>query len=333
MLTRRSVLAAGVALPFAAGAAAPYGAVRRLSPKLDTLIAPSAELEQIAGGIQWAEGPVWVPHGGYLLFSDPPKNTMYRWSGPRGTDVFLEPSGLAGDTTGLREPGSNGLTIDATGALVMADSGNRALARVDLATKKKTILVGEYEGKRFNSPNDLTIARSGAIYFTDPPYGLDGLEKSPLKELPFSGVYRWTPDGKVALIDDSFLYPNGVGLSPDETTLYVSNTDGKEPIIRAYKLGTDGLPTGHSTFFDTTPLLGPNVKGMPDGMKIDVAGNLFAAGPGGILVLSPEAELLGVIGVNGRTTPNCAFGEDGMTLFIAATDTVGKMRLKTRGKV
>ncbi len=339
MLTRRAILGTGVALSAAACSGistrpvAPFGSVRRLSPELDALIAPDAMVEQIAGGLQWAEGPVWSRSGDYLLFSDPPKNTMYRWSSARGAKIFLKPSGYAGPDNGqLREPGSNGLAFDAKGALLICDSGNRALVRLDLATRRREVLADRFEGRRFNSPNDLCVARSGAIYFTDPPYGLTGIEKSPVKELPFSGVYRYGADGNVILLDKSFLYPNGVVLSPDERTLYVSNTDSKQPIIRAYHLDADGLPTGISTFFDTTPLIAPGVRGMPDGMKVDAAGNLFAAGPGGILVLTPQAKLLGVISATDRTIPNCAFGEDGVTLFLAATDTVARIRLKTRGK-
>jgi gluconolactonase len=330
--TRRSFLATAVALSAAAYGDPPFGSVQRLSPRLDALVAPDAEVERLGGGLQWAEGPVWVKDGGYLLFSDPPKNTMYRWSQAEGVVPFLHPSGYAGaDTASLREAGSNGLAIDASGALVMCDSGSRALARMDLRTKQKVFLAERFEGKRFNSPNDLCIARSGAIYFTDPPYGLAGLENSSVKELPFSGVYRWTPDGKVALIDKSFLYPNGVALSPDESILYVSNSDAKQPIIRAYTLGVDGLPTGSSTFFDAIPLIKPGVPGMPDGIKVDVAGNLFAAGPGGILVLSKDGELLGVINAGKRAMPNCAFGEDGRSLFLAATDCLARIRLKTSG--
>ncbi|MDE2162992.1 MAG: SMP-30/gluconolactonase/LRE family protein [Alphaproteobacteria bacterium] len=334
--TRRAFLATGVALTAAAYADAapePFGTVQRLSPKLDELIAPDAKLERLGGGVKWAEGPVWVKDGGYLLFSDPPKNTMYRWSQMDGISVFLHPSGYAGDDLKpFREPGSNGLAIDARGALIAADSGNRGLTHIDLKTKRKHVFVDRYEGKRFNSPNDLCIARSGAIYFTDPPYGLAGLEKSPAKELPFSGVYRWTPDGKVALIDQTFLYPNGVALSPDETTLYISNTDVKQPIIRAYQLGADGMPTSFSTLFDTTPLIKPGVPGMPDGMKVDAAGNLFAAGPGGIMVLTKEGELLGIISAGKRAMPNCAFGEDGHSLFLAATDSIARIRVKTHGQ-
>lgn len=333
--TRRSVLAAGAALlvtPSASfGATSGFGVVRRLDKALDTLISRDAKVEQIGAGITWAEGPVWVRSGGYLLFSDVPANTMYRWLPRRGVQPFLHPSGFAGtDTSALREPGSNGLAIDRTGALVICDSGDRALMRLDLKTKHKGVLVGRFEGKRFNSPNDVCIARTGAMYFTDPPYGLVGLADSPVKELPFSGVYRRAPDGALVLIDKSLAFPNGVGLSPDEKTLYVSNSDPKMAIIRAYRLGADGLPESSQTFFDAASLISPDAPGLPDGMKVDVAGNLFAAGPGGIMVLSPEGKLLGVISAGVRPIANCAFGEDGMTLFLASKDALGRLRLKTR---
>ncbi len=333
--TRRAILAAGAALPFAGRAlAAPvYARLRRLDPALDALIAPDVEIEQIASGFQWTEGPVWVKDGDYLLFSNlsPDANTIYRWSRAEGTSAFITPAGYAGPPTpALREPGSNGLAIDPTGALIVCDSGDRSITRYNLATKQRTTLVDRFEGKRFNSPNDLAIAKSGAIYFTDPPYGLEGLEKSPIKELSFSGVYRLSPEGKLALLDKEFLYPNGIAFSPDEKTLFVCNTDQKLAIIRAYTLGADGMPTRFTTFFDFRSLFAPGVIGVPDGMKIDQAGNIFAAGPGGHLVISPSGKLLGVIEIPGRYATNSAFGEDGSTLFIAATDTVCRMRLKTK---
>lgn len=334
MITRRTILAAGAAAPIAAWAApAPgsYGMIRRLNPALDALIAVDAPVEQVGWGYQWAEGPVWVKDGGYLLFSDPQTNTMYRWAPGGAAEVFMKPSGYAGDPDPtLREAGSNGLAADATGALVMCDSGSRALARVDLKTKKKTVVVDRFNGKRFNSPNDLCIAKSGAIYFTDPPFGLTDGITSAVKEQSFSGVYRLAPDGTVAVIDTELNYPNGVALSPDEGTLYVTNSDKTRPILKSYTLGPNGLPQSSDVVFDMRPLLIPGAKGLPDGLKVDADGNLFCAGPGGILVLSKEGKLLGIISVTSRATPNCAFGEDGSTLFIAATDIVARVRLKTR---
>lgn len=354
LITRRSVLAASAAVPFAAWAApAPgsYGSVHRINPLLDDLVAPDAVIEQIGWGYQWSEGPVWVKDGSYLLFSDPPQNNIHQWSPaaaaaaavpptdpkappptPYQPTVFMKPSGYSGDKPDptLREAGSNGLTIDATGALVMCDSGTRALAKVDLKTKQKTILVDKFEGKRFNSPNDLCIAKSGAIYFTDPPFGLVDTINSPAKEQPFSGVYRLAPDGSVAVIDKTLNYPNGVALSPDESTLFVTNSDKAQPVLKSYTLGPDGMPTSSQVLFDMTALMTPDAMGLPDGMKVDLDGNMFVAGPGGILVLSQEAKLLGIINVTGRASPNCCFGEDGSTLFICASDIVARLRLKTK---
>jgi gluconolactonase len=333
-ITRRTLLATGAAVPLASWAApAPgsYGMVRRLNPALDALVAPDAMVEQIAWGYQWAEGPVWVKDGGYLLFSDPPRNKIYRWAPGAAVDVFMDPAGYDGDPNpALREPGSNGLAVDASGALVMCDSGTRALARVDLKNKKKKIIVDKFDGKRFNSPNDLCIAKSGAIYFTDPPFGLTDGINSAVKEQPFSGVYRLAPDGSIAVLDKELNYPNGVALSPDEGTLYVTNSDRTRPILKSYTLGPDGMPTGNDVVFDMTPMMLPDVKGSPDGLKVDVDGNLFVAGPGGILVLSKEGKLLGEITVTSRAAPNCAFGEDGSTLFICATDIVARVKLKTK---
>jgi len=335
LISRRAVLATGAAVPFAAWAApvpGSYGNIHRTSAGLDALIAQDAMIEQIAWGYQWTEGPVWVKDGGYLLFSEPRQNVIDRWDQATGAMEFMKPSGYAGDPNpALREPGSNGLAIDAAGALVMCDSGSRALARVDLKSKDKKFIVDKFEGKRFNSPNDLCISKAGAIYFTDPPFGLTDGPNSPVKEQPFSGVYRWTPDGNVVVIEKELALPNGIALSPDESVLYVSNSDRTLPIIRAYALGPDGLPRSSSLFFDMHALMVPEAKGGPDGIKIDVNGNLFAAGPGGIVVLSKEGKLLGLINVTGRATPNCAFADDGSTLIICATDIVARVRLKTRG--
>jgi gluconolactonase len=337
LISRRTILASSAALPLLSlpmvGAPAPgsYGQVRRQSAALDALIDITQPVDQIGWGYAWAEGPVWVKDGGYLLFSDPRTNTIYQWT-PGTTPVeFLKPSGLAGDPNpALREPGSNGLAIDAAGALVMADSGTRAIAKVDLKTKKKTLLVDKFEGKRLNSPNDLCIAKSGAIYFTDPPYGLADGDTSAVKELPFSGVYRLDPNGTLVVLDKELPRPNGIALSPDDSTLYVTCSDKTKPVLKAYALGPDGLVTSSSILFDFTALMTPEAKGNPDGLKVDQDGNLFVGGPGGILVLSKEGKLLGLIAVTGRSTPNCAFGEDGSTLFICATDIVARIKLKTK---
>ncbi len=221
------------AMPFAAAAARAQavGKITRLDSELDAILDVNAPIEVIATGIRWAEGPAWVKDGGYLLFSDPPANVAYKWQQGRGKSLFLSPSGLAGPIpTGVREAGSNGMTIDARGRLIMADSGTRAIAAVDLKTRKKTILADRYDGKRFNSCNDVAIGVNGTIYFTDPPYGFTDGDASPLKELPWNGVYRIDPQGEVQLIAKDLSRPNGVGVSPDLQTLYVSMSDEARPI-------------------------------------------------------------------------------------------------------
>jgi gluconolactonase len=309
------------------------GQIRRLSPKLDAIFAPDAEIQQLAEGFVWSEGPVWVRDGGYLLFSDVPGNVMYRWSQAGGVSEFLNPSGYVGaPTDAFAEPGSNGLALNAAGALLVCDHGNRALAKVDLKTREKTILLDRYEGKRFNSPNDLAVARSGAIYFTDPTYGLKGRDASPLRELDFNGVYRWTPGGALELIDATLTFPNGIALSPDERRLYVSVSDPKAPKLVVYDLDPDGLPTSKAVFLDAMPLRDAGGLGLPDGMCLDTEGRLYATGPGGVLVITPDGELIGVI-ETGTAVANCAFGEDGRTLFLASHHTLARVRLDATGLV
>ncbi|EJL25201.1 gluconolactonase [Caulobacter sp. AP07] len=309
------------------------GRIHRLSPALDAVVAPDAAIQQLAEGFIWAEGPVWVRDGGYLLFSDVPGNVMYRWSEADGVSEFMNPSGYAGPPTdAFAEPGSNGMALDAAGDLLVCDHGNRALARVDLATRAKTILLDRYQGRRFNSPNDLAVARSGAIYFTDPTYGLKGRNASPLRELSFNGVYRRLPDGAVERLDDGLSFPNGIALSPDERRLYVSISDPEGPRLMVYDLDADGRPAAKAVFFDATPLRAAGGLGLPDGMCLDSEGRLYATGPGGVLVITPEGEMIGVI-ETGTAIANCAFGEDGSTLFLASNHTLARVRLKTTGLI
>jgi len=333
LLTRRCILAGSAVLPFvpalAQTAAVSYGSVRRHSAELDELIAANTPIEQIGWGYQWSEGPVWVKDG-FLLFSDTRGNIVYRWAPGTAATPFLKPSGYDGKPDpNLAEPGSNGLAIDAQGALVMCDSGTRALAKVDLATKKKTILADRFEGKRFNSPNDLCITKSGAIYFTDPPYGLTNNAASPLREIPFCGVYRWAPDGSVTVIDKEMSRPNGIALSPDESTLFVTNSDPAKPILKSFALDQSGAATASDTVFDFTPMMMTDAQGLPDGLKIDADGNIFVTGPGGVLVLSKETSVLGLISVTGRPVSNVAFGGDGY-LYMTANDIVARVQMKAK---
>lgn len=306
------------------------GRIERLDPALDALIPRDARIEKLAEGFAWAEGPVWRTQNRELLFSDVPKNTIYRWTAAQGLTVFLRPSGYTVPNPPGRELGSNGLTVDARGALVMADHGNRQIARLDDSLFVKATLAARYQGKRFNSPNDLVFRSNGDLYFTDPPYGLKGLNDDPAKELQYSGVYRMTPGGQISLLIRDLRFPNGIAFSPDEKTLYVSNSDETRPVWMAYDVQVDGSLGRSRVLFDATALVREKRPGLPDGLRVDRHGNLFAGGPGGILVISPEGKHLGTI-VTGEPTANCAFGDDGSTLYMTANNKLLRIRLTTKG--
>lgn len=310
---------------------ATVGQIIRTHPTLDSLVSPDAKIERLADGFTWSEGPVWITEGKYLLFSDVPANKMFRWSAKDGLSVFLDPSGYAGSEKGIfREPGSNGLIRGPGNSILLGDHGNRAVAQLDLSTKAKTFLAMHYQGKRLNSPNDLVRASDGSIYFTDPPYGLEGLNQSPHKELPFNGVYRLLPGGEVRLIDDSVSFPNGIILSPDERTLYVAVSDPEMPVIFAYPLDEKGNAGSRRLFADMSSFAKQGLPGLPDGMAIDAHGNLFATGPGGVHVLSPGGDFLGRIDT-GTAVANAKFGEDGRTLFLASHSFIARVRTNTKG--
>ncbi|MFO0959642.1 MAG: SMP-30/gluconolactonase/LRE family protein [Isosphaeraceae bacterium] len=310
-------------------ASGPIGTIERLKPALDRLIPPGAQMEKLAGGFDWSEGPVWMPEQKALLFSDVPMNTVFRWKEGEGVSVFLKPSGYTGESPRGGEPGSNGLTRDPKGALVLMQHGDRRVARLK-ADKTFEVLADRHEGKRFNSPNDGVFKSNGDFYFTDPPYGLLKLNEDPAKEIPYNGVYRLGKDGKVTLLTREMTFPNGLAFSPDEKTLYVANSDPKKAIWMAYPVKDDGTLGNGRVFFDATSLVGPEKKGLPDGMKVDKEGNLFATGPGGVLIFAPDGTQLGVLNT-GEATANCAWGEDGSTLFITADMYLCRLRTTTKG--
>lgn len=300
--------------------------IERLDPALDQLIDAQAAIEVIAEGYKWTEGPAWDKCNNALLFSDIPNNQIGKWDGATGAvSVFMKPSGYDGPKNQFhKEPGTNGLWFLPDGRLLACDHGNRRIFRLE-KDGSKTTLVERYQEKRFNSPNDLVRASDGTIFFTDPPYGL--LDES-VREIQWHGVYRLSPDGSVTLLTKEFSRPNGIGLSPDENTLYVAQSDKASPIYQSFKLNEDWTLSDGKLLFDAKPLT--EDPGMPDGMAIDQHGNLWATGPGGVLILSPQGKLLGRI-MMGKPTANCAFGEDGSTLFITSSDVVCKVKTKTKG--
>lgn len=306
-----------------------FGTIQRNDPALDQLIAPDATIQKLAEGYDWSEGPVWLAKQKMVLFSDVPRNTVYSWSEKDGAEEYLKPSGYTGGAPRGGEPGSNGLTRDKDGNLVLCQHGDRRVARLN-KDRTFTVLADRYEGKRFNSPNDLCYDHNGNLYFTDPPYGLVKGMDDPAKELPFQGVYRIGKDGRVTLLTKEMTRPNGIALSPDEKTLYVANSDPQMAVIAAFAIKKDGTLGERRTLIDTTPLVKQGLKGLPDGLKVDKKGNLFATGPGGVLVITPQGKHLGTINT-GEATANCAWGEDGSTLYITADMYLARIKTRTRG--
>jgi gluconolactonase len=304
------------------------GTIERLDDRLDRIVARDARMERLAEGFDWSEGPVWIRDGGYLLFSDVPQNTVFRWKEGQGVSVFLKPSGYTAPQARGGEPGSNGLVVDAQGRLVLCQHGDRRVARRE-GTAFVT-LADRYQGKRFNSPNDAVYMSNGDLYFTDPPYGLPRLNDDPAKELDFNGVYRVAKDGTVTLLTKEMTFPNGIALAPDEKTLYVANSDPKKALWMAFPVQPDGTLGKGRVFFDVTAWVGSK-KGLPDGMKVDRAGNLFATGPGGVHIFDPDGSHLGTL-ATGEATANCGFGDDGSTLYITADMYLCRVRIKTRGQ-
>jgi gluconolactonase len=305
------------------------GTIHRIDPKLDELIPKDAKIEVLSSRFEWAEGPVWDKASGTLFFSDVIANQVMQWKEGEGVHVYLRPSGYTGP---LRprysmEPGSNGLMMDREGRLISCEHGDR---RVSILTKGggKRTLVDNYEGKRLNSPNDGCIKSNGDIYFTDPPYGLPQQEGPP-RELDFCGVYRLATDGKLTLLTKEMTRPNGIAFSPDEKILYVAQSDFKAAIWKAFPVLDDGTLGPGKVFADMTSVAG-KLPGLPDGMKVDAKGNLFATAPGGCYVFSADGKVLGRIDT-GEKTANCAWGNDGSMLYLCADMYICRVKTTTKG--
>jgi gluconolactonase len=318
---------------------APYptlGKIDRKNPRLDKIIAPDAKIEKLASGMTWCEGPVWIKSGGYLLFSDIPLNRVLMWKEGAGVSVYLEKSGFDGSFPRPGhfkpdEPGCNGLVLDPDGRLILMQHGNRRVAVQNKPGEAPVALVDKYEGKRFNSPNDGAYNKNGDLYFTDPPYGLTQKEKDKEKELSFQGVYRRSKDGKLTLLHKDMTRPNGIAFSPDEKTLYVANSDPDQAIWMAFPVKDDGTLGEGKVFFDATPWAKEGRPGLPDGLKVDKDGNLYATGPGGVIIFAPDGTHLGTIDTGERTS-NVGWGDDGSTLYITADMFVLRVKTATKGK-
>jgi gluconolactonase len=311
----------------------PALAVRRveiLDPEANQFFDATTTIDVIGSGFLWTEGPLYIKEGDYFLFSDIPRNRIYKWKEGDSIQLYLEPAGYLGTQQGKKEPGSNGLLLDANGRLVLCQHGERRMARmkapIQAPKPSYEVLADRFEGKRFNSPNDAVFHPNGDLYFTDPPYGLDRGMKDSTKELDFSGVYRLTPKGKVDLLTKELPFPNGITLSPDGKFLYVASSDGQNMIWMKYELDEQGLIKNKQLFYEVHRYEGKH-KGGPDGMKMSRKGYLFASGPEGIWVFNPQAKPIARL-YTGEATSNCAFSADEKTLFLTCDDYVMRVKLK-----
>lgn len=308
------------------------GNIEKTDALLDAVISSSAKAEIIAEGFEWSEGPIWIEKQKMLLFSDVPTNTVYKWTEEKGKEIYLTPSGYTDTVKRGGEMGSNGLTTDNDGNLVLCQHGNRQMGRMDAPLDKPaavfTSIAATYNGKKFSSPNDAVYNSNGELFFTDPPYGLETHgDDDPKKEISFNGVYKVKKDGKVVLLLDSITRPNGLAFFPGEKKLIIANSDPAKPYWYLYDVGeNDSLQNGR-IFFDASAAMGKGVHGLPDGLKIDTKGNVFATGPGGVWIFNSEAKLLGKIKLDGPAS-NCALSPNEKTLYI--TNDMKLLRVKLR---
>lgn len=306
------------------------GSIERMDPGLDSIIKSDAKIEVIASGFNWSEGPVWVETEQMLLFSDVPENIVYKWTEEAGLEPYLSPSGYTDSLPRGGETGSNGLLLTPEGQLVLCQHGDRQLAVMNApvdqpAPDYKSIATG-FEGKKFNSPNDAVLRRNGDLFFTDPPYGLEKGPQDPARELAFHGVYKVDRNGRVTLLTDSITRPNGIALTPDEKTLVVANSDPRKAIWYTFELDERDSLINPGVLRDVTGETG-NAPGLPDGLKIDRAGTMFASGPGGIWIFGRDQTLLGKIRIDGPAS-NCALDDSQKTLFITADSLILRVKMR-----
>lgn len=297
------------------------------------IIDPEAKIEDLGGAFGWSEGPVWIAEESRVLFTDVPGNIMWSYKEGEGLTEFLSPSGLPDPKPDyISSQGANGLIRLNTEEILLLDHGHRGLYAMNLSTRKTRLIVDKYNEKAFNSPNDAVLHKTGIIFFTDPPYGLAGQDQSNVKEIPFNGVYAYSPSGEMTLIDDSLTRPNGIILSPDQRTLYVSNSDPEITIWKAYPVAEDGAVGDGEIFFDATADFAKGERGNADGMAVDTEGRIYATGPGGVIVFSPQGERLGLIRT-GKLVANVTFGgEDGSVLYMTSHDILARVPMLVTGQ-
>ena len=301
------------------------GSVERLSPEIDNLIEKSAKIEILADGFEWSEGPVWSSQLNSVLFSDVPENVIYSWNEDKGLGTFTRPIGYSGKVPNLKKAGTNGLTIDADGNLIICMHGDRKITRLEkLNINRKVTLVNSFDGNLLNSPNDLVYDSKGNLYFTDPPYGLLEGDNDKLKEIEFNGVYKVSPNGNIEVLVKNLTRPNGISISNDEKILYVANSDKNNPVIMQYDLSEEGAKNP-SIFFDGRELTKKDI-GLFDGLKVHPTGNVFATGPGGVLVIKENGDHIGTIRTEVRTA-NCAFDENFQYLYMTSDMFLTRIKL------
>lgn len=306
------------------------GSIEWLSDEMNQFLEKTDRPEVLAEGYAWTEGPLWIEEGQYLLFSEIPPNNVHKWKEGEGASLYLHPSGYTGSSERTGEPGSNGLVLSPEGRLVLCQHGDRRMAYMnaplDDPRPEYVSLAESYEGKRFNSPNDAAYHSSGDLYFTDPPYGLQQRENDPERELDFFGVFRLTKDGNVELLIDSLSRPNGIAFSPDEKFVYIANSDPKKAIWAVYEITKEGHFANGSILLDMTHMV-PERRGLPDGLKVHSGGYIFATGPGGVLIISPDGRHIGTI-QTGKATSNCAFDTNEKYLYMTANDMLMRIAIK-----
>ncbi|MEZ4887219.1 MAG: SMP-30/gluconolactonase/LRE family protein [Chitinophagales bacterium] len=306
------------------------GELQSLDPRFAEIVKADAKIEVLAEGYEWSEGPLWLESEQMLIWSDVPKNTIYSWKEGEAAKVYLQPSGYTSDKERGGEPGSNGLLLNSKNELVLCQHGDRQMAKMNapLSAPKADFetIATQYDGQRFNSPNDAAYGQDGNLYFTDPPYGLEKQHEDPAKETPFQGVYRVAPDGKVFLMTKELTRPNGIALSPDFKKCYVANSDHGKALWMVYEIDANKNFTNGKVFFDATTMV-PNNKGLPDGLKVNKKGIVFATGPGGVYVFSPEGKHLGTIST-GQATSNCALNTDESVLYMTSDMLVTRIQLQ-----